>query len=55
MLEEFEYDITGLTVVPSRGGVFEVEVDGELVFSKKATGKHADYEAVLASIRKSRR
>jgi selenoprotein W-related protein len=37
--------------VPSRGGVFEVEVDGQLVFSKKKTGKHADYDEVLASVR----
>ena len=37
--------------MPSRGGVFEVEVDGELVFSKKATGRHADYDEVLKVIR----
>ncbi|MDQ4143556.1 MAG: Rdx family protein [Actinomycetota bacterium] len=40
-----------LSIIPSRGGVFEVTVDGELVFSKKATGRHGDYEQILASIR----
>jgi selenoprotein W-related protein len=40
-----------LSVIPSRGGVFEVEVDGRLVFSKKATGKHGEPDAILASIR----
>jgi len=54
LLEEFEHDITDLTVVPSRGGVFEVEVDGQLVFSKKKIGRHADYDEVLASVRKLR-
>jgi selenoprotein W-related protein len=38
-------------MVPSRGGVFEVEVDGELVYSKKATGRHAEYDEILKTIR----
>jgi selT/selW/selH-like putative selenoprotein len=38
-------------IVPSRGGVFEVEVDGRLVFSKKATGRHGDYDEILKTIR----
>ncbi len=40
-----------LVLVPSRGGVFEVEVDGELVFSKKETGRHAEYEEILKKVR----
>lgn len=51
LLEELEPDITELVIVPSDGGVFEVEVDGHLVYSKKATGRHAEYEEVLKSIR----
>jgi predicted Rdx family selenoprotein len=31
--------------------VFEVVVDGDLIYSKKATGKHADPEEVLSKIR----
>ena len=50
-MEEFEHEVSGLTLVPSRGGVFEVLVDGELVFSKKKTGRHADYDEVLALVR----
>ena len=38
-------------IVPSRGGVFEVEVDGDLVYSKKATGRHAEYDEILKTIR----
>ena len=54
MLEEFEHDIAELRLVPSLGGVFEVEVDGTLIFSKKKTGRHAEYDEVLASVRKLR-
>ena len=50
-MEEFEHDIAELVLVPSRGGVFEVEVDGDLIFSKKKLGRHADYEEVLAAVR----
>jgi selenoprotein W-related protein len=38
-------------ILPSRGGVFEVEVDGELVFSKKATGRHTEHDEILKKIR----
>jgi selT/selW/selH-like putative selenoprotein len=41
-----------VTLVPSRGGVFEVVCNGELVFSKKKTKRHAEYDEVLAGIRK---
>lgn len=51
LLEEFEPDISDLTLVPSRGGAFEVAVDGDLVYSKKETGRHAEYEEVAAPIR----
>ncbi|MGQ0721189.1 MAG: Rdx family protein [Candidatus Eiseniibacteriota bacterium] len=39
--------------VASDGGVFDVEVDGQLVYSKHETGRHIkDHEEVLRSIRK---
>lgn len=37
-----------ITLIPSSGGVFEVTVDDELVYSKKATKRHAEYEADVA-------
>ena len=52
LLEEFEHQIERLTLTPSRGGVFEVSVDGDLVFSKKAAGRHADYDEVAGPLRK---
>ena len=36
----------------SSGGAFEVSVDGTLVFSKKAAGRHAAPGEVLQAIRR---
>jgi selenoprotein W-related protein len=37
-------------LIQSSGGVFEVEVDGRRVFSKKALGRHAEPAEVLRLI-----
>lgn len=37
--------------MPSGGGVFEVALDDNLVYSKKATGRHAEPEEILATLR----
>jgi selenoprotein W-related protein len=41
----FAYEIT---LVPSRGGVFEVDLDGRPIHSKRDTGRHAQYETDVA-------
>jgi selT/selW/selH-like putative selenoprotein len=38
-------------LIPSSGGVFEVQVDGKSVFSKKASRRHAEPGEVLQLIR----
>lgn len=43
--------MSDVTIIPSTGGVFEVTVDGELIYSKKATGRHAEFEEVLKTLR----
>ncbi len=47
IFEEFgpRYDVH---LIPSSGGVFEVTVDGDLVYSKKETKRHAEYESDVA-------
>ncbi len=35
LLEKYGTNITGLTMIPSGGGVFEVIINNQLVFSKK--------------------
>jgi selenoprotein W-related protein len=39
-------------MVPSGGGVFEVTVDGRLVFSKKKLGRHAEPGEVVRLIQR---
>jgi selT/selW/selH-like putative selenoprotein len=39
-------------LIESRGGVFEVVVDGELVFSKQATGHFPNVERLLEDLGK---
>lgn len=39
-----------LELQPSKGGCFEVTVDGDLVYSKLATGHFPDPQAVLAQV-----
>jgi selenoprotein W-related protein len=46
-----EQSIEDLRIIPSGGGVFEVIVDGDLVYSKKNTGRHAESGEVEAIIR----
>ena len=53
-MEEFEQDIDSLQLIPSSGGVFEVTVDEDLIYSKKATGRHATYDEVADAVRNRR-
>jgi selT/selW/selH-like putative selenoprotein len=39
-------------MVESSGGVFEVTVDGAVIFSKKSAGRHAGPGEILGLIRK---
>jgi selenoprotein W-related protein len=42
LLKAFETSIRSLELIPSSGGVFEVDVNGARIYSKKAAGRHAD-------------
>lgn len=50
MIRAFPGQIAEIVLVPSRGGVFEVTWDGELVFSKKQLGRHAEPGEVIQEI-----
>ena len=50
ILGKFEHYIEDVTVIPSKGGVFEVIVGDELVFSKKELGRHAEIDEVLDAV-----
>lgn len=46
MLEEWEDAIGVLEVVPGANGIFDVHVDGELVFTKSMLGRYPDPDDV---------
>lgn len=51
LLHDYQHVIADLTIVTGTKGVFDVEVDGELLYSKHATGRHAEPGEVLALFR----
>lgn len=46
-MTRFKPYIKDLTLVPSDGGLFEVTVDDTLIYSKRATGRHAEPGEVM--------
>lgn len=49
-----EFPDATVELVESSGGVFEVEKDGELIYSKERTGRHAEWEEVRDRLRQER-
>lgn len=39
LLAALEQDLAGITLVPGRGGVFNVRLEGELLFSEQESGR----------------
>ena len=52
LLEEWEARIGLLEVVPGKGGIFDVHVDGELVFTKSMIGRYPQPDDVVPLVRK---
>ena len=42
ILDNYQHVVGDLKLIPGRGGVFELTVNGNLAYSKKATGRHAE-------------
>ena len=51
LLRDYQHVIETLEVVAGSGGVFTVEVDGEVLFSKAVAGRHAEPGEVLRLFR----
>jgi selenoprotein W-related protein len=51
LLHDYQHVIAELTLVMGSKGVFDVEVDGELIYSKHQTGRHARDGEVLKQFR----
>ena len=52
LLKHYEHVIETLVLVPSDDGRFEVTVNGELLFSKSQSHRHAEPGEVLGLVRK---
>lgn len=51
LLHHYQHVIDDLTLITGGKGVFDVEVDGRLLYSKQQTGRHAEPGEVLALFR----
>ena len=51
LLRDYQHVISELTLITGSQGVFDVTVDGELLFSKYAQGRHAQPHEVLQLFR----
>ncbi len=50
LLGALKQRIHDLKLIPSKGGCFELTVDGELVYSKLQTGKFPDEQKMLEAV-----
>jgi selenoprotein W-related protein len=50
ILGTYKQKVQSLTLVPSRGGCFELKVDGKLVYSKLQTGEFPDERKLAAQL-----
>jgi len=51
LLKNYEHVIETITLVPSDDGKFEVSANGDLMYSKKQTKRHAEPGEVLGLVR----
>ncbi|PRO64454.1 hypothetical protein C6I21_14745 [Alkalicoccus urumqiensis] len=51
MFESFRHDIHTLELIPGSGGVFDIQVDESLVYSKKESGTFPDHTELISRIR----
>jgi predicted Rdx family selenoprotein len=51
LLRDYQHIITELRLITGSKGIFDVIVDGEVLYSKRTTGRHAKPGEVLALFR----
>ena len=51
LLTTFMDDLGGVTLVPGKGGIFEVRINGELVWSRKEEGRYPDPKELKQRVR----
>ena len=53
LLGEFQPYVDSWTLIPGDGGAFEVVVNGDLVYSKLETGRHAEVGEIRQLLRQA--
>jgi selenoprotein W-related protein len=51
LLKQFEPEIESITLVPSSGGRYEISVNGQIIYSKLQTGRHANPGEVIGLVK----
>ncbi len=51
LLTTFEEEIGGVTLIPGTGGIFEIKIDGELVWSRKERDGFPDIKQLKQIVR----
>ena len=51
LLNDYQHVIAELTLITGSKGIFDVIVDGDVLYSKKTTGRHAEPGEVLELFR----
>ena len=52
LLPRFKQSISRFVMIPSKGGCFELNVGGQLLYSKLQTGSFPDEEVLIAQVGK---
>ena len=47
ILGNYQHIIDDMKLIPGKGGVYEFKVNDQLLYSKKATGRHANEGEIL--------
>ena len=51
LMNEFSWDISGISLIPADGGAFEVSVGDKLMYSKLETGEFPEESILVDQIR----
>ena len=51
LLSTFSEELGAVTLVPSTGGAFQIEVDGEIIWERKRDGGFPDVKALKQRVR----
>ena len=49
LLRNYQHAINNLTLIPGKGGAYEVQVNDDLIYSKKSSKRHAEAGEVFGA------